>query len=557
MPSPCAVCEMPSSGLHFEKRYSCRYCRFEKCLTVGMKKEMVQGANPEDPWDTPKPTSSNAVSSTSYSSCSPPEPLYRIPAIVRNDSYQQTHPVAVYGRNSANFDLHSNAQMILKAKIDVLFDMEFSLNAFPYTIPLSVCQQAMIAYANYSQRWSDFHTTKDVNVIDVEHLLRDTYAEIECFAQFAMSLQPFAQLPKDQKWLLFRNFWPGFFELDRCFRTCKVLGYDINDERTVCSDGTIMNPQGDVIRLDTVSDLNEEQVRKLLKPSHDLFRELVTYPFKRLMPNEFELLYMVISCMFNVKTEDVHSYYTYELRKPNYASRLHKMSSIVSAVDVDHTSKARSSILNTYNIHVFQKLQERRKEDSQLSRMFNIFKQDDMSDKRGFRVDELLSDDNKPAITQDTGGKSTVPSSNTQNKTRRARTAFTYEQLVALENKFKTSRYLSVCERLNLAIQLHLTETQVKIWFQNRRTKWKKTNPGMDTNSSPSPTGSYTSSGGTSSEKITTPTMPLPQTNMIPFGSPLLSLTSIPQIGAPMIPFHFYAINTSPVIMPHRLPFPS
>ncbi|PIO64252.1 hypothetical protein TELCIR_14128 [Teladorsagia circumcincta] len=53
--------------------------------------------------------------------------------------------------------------------------------------------------------------------------------------------------------------------------------------------------------------------------------------------------------------EDVHSYYTYELRKPNYASRLHKMSSIVSAVD---------------------KLQERRKEDSQLSRMFNIFKQD-------------------------------------------------------------------------------------------------------------------------------------------------------------------------------------
>lgn len=77
-------------------------------------------------------------------------------------------------------------------------------------------------------------------------------------------------------------------------------------------------------------------------------------------------------------------------------------------------------------------------------------------------------------------------SSSSQNKTRRARTAFTYEQLVALENKFKvllllfslwnswvtsefwlrtnsfqTSRYLSVCERLNLAMQLHLTETQV------------------------------------------------------------------------------------------------
>uniref|UniRef100_A0A8D8T5V4 Homeobox protein slou n=1 Tax=Cacopsylla melanoneura TaxID=428564 RepID=A0A8D8T5V4_9HEMI len=73
-------------------------------------------------------------------------------------------------------------------------------------------------------------------------------------------------------------------------------------------------------------------------------------------------------------------------------------------------------------------------------------------------------------------------------KPRRARTAFTYEQLVALENKFKTTRYLSVCERLNLALSLSLTETQVKIWFQNRRTKWKKQNPGMDVNSPTVPT---------------------------------------------------------------------
>ena len=51
--------------------------------------------------------------------------------------------------------------------------------------------------------------------------------------------------------------------------------------------------------------------------------------------------------------------------------------------------------------------------------------------------------------------------SSKSSKPRRARTAFTYEQLVALENKFKTTRYLSVCERLNLALSLNLTETQV------------------------------------------------------------------------------------------------
>lgn len=51
----------------------------------------------------------------------------------------------------------------------------------------------------------------------------------------------------------------------------------------------------------------------------------------------------------------------------------------------------------------------------------------------------------------------------------RARTAFTYEQLVSLENKFKTTRYLSVCERLNLALSLSLTETQV--WYPNPKTQ--------------------------------------------------------------------------------------
>ncbi|TNN63339.1 NK1 transcription factor-related protein 2 [Liparis tanakae] len=75
-------------------------------------------------------------------------------------------------------------------------------------------------------------------------------------------------------------------------------------------------------------------------------------------------------------------------------------------------------------------------------------------------------------------------------KPRRARTAFTYEQLVALENKFRSTRYLSVCERLNLALSLSLTETQVKIWFQNRRTKWKKQNPGADSTLQP---GSHSS----------------------------------------------------------------
>ncbi|GMT36984.1 hypothetical protein PFISCL1PPCAC_28281, partial [Pristionchus fissidentatus] len=79
-------------------------------------------------------------------------------------------------------------------------------------------------------------------------------------------------------------------------------------------------------------------------------------------------------------------------------------------------------------------------------------------------IDEEITDNMDHTLSLD----------NNENKKKKTRTVFSRYQVSQLEHMFDNKRYLSSNERAALAHKLSLTETQVKIWFQNRRNKFKR-----------------------------------------------------------------------------------
>ncbi|XP_068255946.1 homeobox protein vent1-like [Nyctibius grandis] len=86
----------------------------------------------------------------------------------------------------------------------------------------------------------------------------------------------------------------------------------------------------------------------------------------------------------------------------------------------------------------------------------------------------LSADESSGYESESAGGERAAAAGRSRGRQRRARTAFTSEQVCRLEKTFQRQKYLGASERRKLAAALQLSEIQIKTWFQNRRMKLKR-----------------------------------------------------------------------------------
>nr|AAW24452.1 CG13424-related protein 1 [Oikopleura dioica] len=145
--------------------------------------------------------------------------------------------------------------------------------------------------------------------------------------------------------------------------------------------------------------------------------------------------------------------------------------SYCSLVEKHRQDKNRLSHFNLRNIHQKPKTTNPQKQIQEMSGKFSIeflLKKNPSPVSSPEQIVQDKSSSEDESTSKKSSGRSAIDSK------KRPRTAFTPHQIKTLESEFQKNRYLSVGKRVELADSLGLSETQIKIWFQNRRTKWKR-----------------------------------------------------------------------------------
>ncbi|KAE9553916.1 hypothetical protein FO519_002842 [Halicephalobus sp. NKZ332] len=302
----------------------CRFCRLQKCYKVGMRLE-------NSGTDETVLVHSNTCSTESSYSGSP-----------ENTSY-----LRVVNGNRLERDVDKVIQEIREF---FKSNIRFGAMNVPSGVHATPFQQLQYAFSKFREEMTPSTPVVPVHTYDklAVYPFMEEYAKKS--AHMMMSCDPFVHLCPEDKYKLFKHAWPLIHYLERQFSSCEIFGYDIDDLRFVITDKVAIHAVNSQVYVDGMPQEKVNELTKFCYPLKQGMFEMITVPMKQLQITQFEVCYMVGLIIFDTTevrglreetkiigeqtleqfSSELHNYYTYELKMPNYAARHAKLIRLIS-----------------------------------------------------------------------------------------------------------------------------------------------------------------------------------------------------------------------------------
>uniref|UniRef100_A0AC34FBJ3 Nuclear receptor domain-containing protein n=1 Tax=Panagrolaimus sp. ES5 TaxID=591445 RepID=A0AC34FBJ3_9BILA len=342
-------CQKGDGKCDLTKKYKgkpiCRYCRFKRCSTIGMR--IDSGPRESLPSVTTPPTLISTPFKCIKVDCHFDGKTFR----VNWDSFAEAIQEA----------LNTESNCIPTFGSTQLTDMQ-------------KFQIGIEKIVNFGKAKPNVQAFNDVT-IDREELVNFYLKYLTLICQMLTSLNSFMKFSLKEKFLLFKNFLEGYKTLDRLYATFQHFGYDTDETVTLIDNQNLCDmSKGDFV-MSILTQNEKESYCKLTQKSRETFIKNILIPFKQLRVTQMELGYLGYLFLWDVQDipglgyealeisnemidkgcSEMHNYYTYELRSPNYASRLIKLNKLISQC---------------------QKQSEEKKEIATMAQVFNLFNYD-------------------------------------------------------------------------------------------------------------------------------------------------------------------------------------
>nr|CDJ87845.1 Zinc finger and Nuclear hormone receptor domain containing protein [Haemonchus contortus] len=355
-----------------KENFICRFCRYQKCIALGMTPENVQ-------------LNRDVLSTVERAS-----EKRNVPGGKKREQDE-----LLSNAISASDEAHSNKEVAPCTKESALTKDRLTLDLSGVMTILrkifseqyrSSHEKRLLLRMYYALE--DFRSSKTASIVFQEKVnffqgLPTWERHLYEIAKWMMNCQDFAELPLEDKETLFKTSWTLWQRFERLQMTVQVFGEQAVKERVIVTiDNGAINMDTVQLEMGPLSDYDSESIKSMFDNFGYRLTDDVRRPLLEMNLDKYELSYILCALVWHVEgkniqdstreraekvidqiSDELHEHYTNDLKMPNYAARLTKIMEIISSVE---------------------KAQHQRAKLMELARIFDVFKYD-LSEK-GFLI---------------------------------------------------------------------------------------------------------------------------------------------------------------------------